>query len=454
MTQPKLIPRLTLFDATVLVIGSVVGSGIFLTTGQIAMHLPDPLWIMFVWLLGTVLTLFGGLTFAELGTMIPEAGGQYAYLRETYGPFAGFMYGWTTFTVTQTGGIAALGVGFAEYTSHFFPSLSLQHYSISSGLIIPVSNGQLVALFSILLLTFINYFGIRSGNLVQNVFTILKLLAIGILVVAGLFFAAGPAENPVNDIVAKAPAGLSLISALGIALIAVLWTFDGWYSVNCVASEIKNVKKNLPVSLILGITFTGFIYLAINWFYLKALPMSEMAGTLRIGEEATTAMFGTQAGSVMSALILVSIFGCLSATVIFGPRIFYAMAADGQFFKSFSKIHPRYRSPHIAVLWQGIWAGILCLTGTYEQLYTYVVFILLLFYIATALGIFVLRSRRPDAERPYKVWGYPFIPVLFALAMFWIMVNTLVEKPYASVIGMLLVMTGIPVYLFWRKKTG
>jgi APA family basic amino acid/polyamine antiporter len=451
MTTQKLKPQLNLFDATVLVIGSVIGSGIFLTTGHIAAHIPDPLWIMLVWLLGAVITLFGGLTFAELGTMIPEAGGQYAYLRESYGPFAGFLYGWTTILVTQTGGIAALGVGFAEYLSFFFPTLGLDQYSIM-GTWIPVSNGQLVALSSIILLTGVNYFGIRSGNWVQNIFTLIKILTLTILVIVGLFFAAGSetitSGSQVNDFSPR----MGMISAIGIALIAVLWTFDGWYSVNIVASEIKNVKRNLPVSLILGIGLTGVIYLAVNWFYLKALPLMELVNVLRVGEKATSFLFNETAGSAMSALILVSIFGCLSATVIYGPRIFYAMASDGQFFKSFSRVHPKYHSPYIAVVGQGIWAGLLCLTGTYEQLYTYVVFVLLFFYIATAAAVIVLRKKQPELERPYKVWGYPVVPALFALSMMWIMLNTVVEKPTESIIGIFLVLTGIPVYFYWHKR--
>ena len=449
MSEQNLKPHLNLFDATVLVIGSVVGSGIFLTTGHIAGYLPSPGWILFVWLLGTILTLFGGLTFAELGAMIPEAGGQYAYLRESYGPFAGFMYGWTTFLVTHTGGIAALGVGFAEYLSYFLPGLGLDQYSLL-GTILPISNGQIVALLSIALLTAVNFYGIRSGNVVQNIFTVFKIIAIAILVIAGLAFTAGTAES--TSVQHTVPGGFGLISAVGISLIAVLWTFDGWYSVSCVASEIKNVKKNLPISLILGISLTGLIYLAINYYYVHSLPIPEMVGVERIGEKATSFMFGPDVGKIMSALILVSIFGCLSATVIFGPRIFYAMAEDRLFFRSFARVHPRHNSPHVAIIGQGIWSGLLCLTGTYEQLYTYVVFVLLLFYIATAIGVFILRSKRPHAERPYKVWGYPFVPVLFALAMFWIMMNTFFEKPVEAFFGIILVLTGVPIYVFWRKR--
>ncbi|TFG96426.1 MAG: amino acid permease [Calditrichales bacterium] len=447
--KPGLLPKLNLFDATLLVIGAVIGSGIFLTSGIIAQSLPSVSWIFFVWILGAILTLFGGLTFAELGAMLPEAGGQYVYIREAYGPMAGFMFGWSTFLVIQTGGIAALAVGFAEYLSYFVPVLGLdQHLFAIAGFVI--SPGQVVAVISISVLTAINYFGIKSGSMVQNIFTILKLVAIGILVIAGLYMVAGSGGESISP--PELPRGMALPVAIGIALIAVLWTFDGWYSVNCVASEIKNVKKNLPLSLILGISLIGVIYLLVNLFYVNALPLSEMIGVVRIGEKATTAAFGDTAGSMMATLILVSILGCLSATIIFGPRIYYAMAGDGLFFKNFTRVHPRFHTPVVAIVWQGIWSALLCLTGSYEQLYTYVMFAVLLFYVVTAAAVFVLRKRKPDAERPYRVWGYPVIPAIFTLVMGVVMLNTIIEKPLESIIGLILILLGLPVYFYWRVK--
>jgi APA family basic amino acid/polyamine antiporter len=446
-----LIAKLSLFDATLLVIGSVIGSGIFLTTGIIAESLPDPILILLVWLLGAVLTLFGGLTLAELGAMIPEVGGQYAYLRTAYGPLAGFMYGWLSFFIIYSGGIAALGVGFAEYMSYFLPSFGLQNVLLEFSFI-SVSAGQLVAVTAILALTFINFFGVRSGSMVQNVFTIIKILAIAVLIVAGIVaIAANSASQELVTTSTKMPT--NMITAFGIALIAVLWTFDGWYNINPIATEIKNTERNLPLSLIIGIIVIGIIYFLVNLFYVQALSIGEMAGVVRIGEKAVTSMFGSVFSTIMTALILISIFGCLSATILPGPRIYYAMAKDGLFFKSFLRVHPKYHSPSVAVIWQGIIASFLCLSGTYEQLYTYVIFSTLLFYIALALALFVLRKKMPDKPRPYKVWGYPVVPILFGLAMMIIAINTLIEKPLESLVGLVLLFIGWPVFMYWRKKS-
>jgi len=449
--KPKLLARLNLSDATLLVIGSVIGSGIFLTSGIIAQSLPSPGWILFVWFLGAILSLFGGLTFAELGAMIPKAGGQYVYLREAYGPLAGFMYGWTTFLVIHTGGIAALAVGFSEYFAYFVPSFSQNNYLIDL-IGLRISSGQVLAVICIGVLTLINYFGIRSGSVVQNFFTILKLSAIGIFIVAGLYAALNLGENTATEKIISMPSGSSLFTAIGISLIAVLWTFDGWYSVNSVASEIKNVKRNLPLSLFIGISTIGIVYMLINLFYVSTLPMSEMAGVVRIGEKATTFTFGSTAGTLMSGLILISILGCLSATIIYGPRIYYAMASDRLFFKKFAYVHPRYHTPSVAIIWQGIFASGLCLTGSYEQLFTYVVFAMLLFFVGVVVAVFVLRRNKPDMERPYRVWGYPVVPGLFGLIIIWIMINTLIEKPVESILGLVLIVIGLPVYFYWQRR--
>jgi APA family basic amino acid/polyamine antiporter len=288
--------------------------------------------------------------------------------------------------------------------------------------------------------------------MVQNFFTILKILAVAVLVLVGLYilFTKSPAAGLAPDV--SFPKGMGVITAVGVALIAVLWTFDGWYAVNSVASEIKNVERNLPLSLILGLLFTGIIYILMNIFYVLVLPVSEMRGVVRIGEKAITYLFGGIYGSTMSGLILISILGCLSATIIFGPRIFYAMAKDRLFFSSFAQVHPHYHTPNVAVVWQGIWSGLLCLTGSYEQLYTYVIFVSLLFYIACACAIFVLRKKQPQTPRPYRVWGYPVVPVIFGSAMFLIAVNSLIEKPVESLFGIGLIIIGLPVYLFWYRR--
>jgi len=330
--------------------------------------------------------------------------------------------------------------------------LGLDIYLLSFGFI-SISSGQMVAVIAIAVLTAVNYSGVRSGSTVQNIFTVIKIAAIAVLMIAGLIAFSSGNTNSVNHIVNEPQMPVNIISAFGVALIAVLWTFDGWYNVNPVASEIKNPGRNLPLSLIIGIIVLGVIYILVNLFYLQALPIAEMVGVVRIGEKATTAMLGEMSGFIMTALILVSIFGCLSATILPGPRIYYAMSRDGIFFKSFANVHPKYRSPSTAIVWQGIVSALLCLTGTYEQLYTYVIFSSLLFYIALAIALFILRIKMPDANRPYKVWGYPVVPVLFGLSMFLITINTLVERPVESLVGILLVIIGWPVYYYWQIRS-
>jgi len=299
----------------------------------------------------------------------------------------------------------------------------------------------------------INYYGVKTGSTVQNFFTLLKLAAIFILVFAGFFFAGKDTRVPDQIGSVNLPAGMSLFSAIGVAFIAVLWTFDGWYAVNNVASEIKNPGRNIPWSLIAGLSLIGIVYLLINIFYISVLPVSEMAGVVRIGEEATTAAFGRNAGASMNGLILISILGCLSATILFGPRVYYAMADDGIFFRSFARVHPHYHTPGNAIIWQGIWSSLLCLTGTYEELFTYVTFTVVVFFIAATLAIFRLRKIRPGADRPYRTWGYPVIPAVFGLAMLLIAGNSLLEKPVESFIGLLIMLAGLPVYYYWSKKT-
>ncbi len=450
-SKPKLEAKLNLGDATLLVVGAVIGSGIFLTTGIIAQSLPSPLMILMVWAAGGVLSLFGGLTLAELGAMMPEAGGQYVYLREAYGKTAAFLYGWTTFLVLQTGGIAALAVGFAEYLSYFIPGFGLNSMLIDNT-IVQVSYGQIVAVMSIVVLTLVNYYGVRTGSTVQNFFTVLKLLAIGMLILAGFLVSYDASKSPESISLLTMPEGIAIIPAVGVALIAVLWTFDGWYAVNTVASEIKKPGRNIPLSLIFGLSLIGIVYLLVNIFYVSVLPVSEIAGVLRIGEKATSAAFGESAGAAMNALILVSIFGCLSATILFGPRVYYAMAEDGIFFRSFARVHPRYHTPAVAIIWQGIWSSLLCLTGTYEQLFTYVIFTVMVFFIAATFAIFRLRKINPGAQRPYRTWGYPVVPAVFGLAMTFIAVSSLVEKPVESFLGLLIIVIGLPVYYYWSKQ--
>jgi APA family basic amino acid/polyamine antiporter len=451
--KPRLLRKLNLLDATFLVIGAIVGSGIFMTTGFIAEYLPSPGMILIIWLVGGFIAISGGLSFAELGAMYPKSGGQYLYLREAYGPLPGFLYGWGYFWVIACGGNAALAVGFGEYFGYFFPSLSTQTYLLElniAGLSYSLSAGQLVAVASILFLSTINYFGITSGIIVQNIFTFLRIAAVAILVVLGLSI--GKKSGVANldqlftgDLVFN-------FKIFGLALIAVLWTYDGFYSVSCTGEEVKKPEKNIPLGLFLGTLSVTVIYFLVNLVYVLALPVGRMKGVARIGELASTQLFGQTATLFIAATIMISIFGCLSASILYSPRVYFAMAEDRSFFQSMAYIHPRYRVPTKAILWQAIWSSLLCLSGTYQALFEYVVFALVIFFAATGLAVIILRFKRPQAQRPYKTWGYPLLPLLFVLINLGVFVNTIMAQPLQSLVGLIILLIGIPAFLYWKSK--
>ncbi|MBA7483410.1 Serine/threonine exchanger SteT [subsurface metagenome] len=444
---------MNLLDSTFLVIGAIIGSGIFMTTGFIAEYLPSPLMILIVWLLGGFFAMSGALAFAELGAMYPRAGGQYIYLREAYGPWAGFLFGWGFFWVIECGGVAALAVGFAEYFGYFVPALSTKTYLLKLHLLgfdYSLSAGQLIAAASILFLSAINYIGIKSGIVVQNIFTFLRIAAVAVFIVLGLTIGS---KAGVVSFEGLMTGDMSFsIKLFGLALIAVLWTYDGWYSINCAAGEIKNPGKNIPRSLILGTLSVTLIYFLMNIVYVSALPIERMKGVARIGELASTQLFGSTATFFISATIMISIFGCLSASILYGPRVFLAMAQDRCFFKSMRYIHPRYRVPTKAIVWQGIWSSLLCLSGTYQDLFEYVVFALVIFWAATGLAVIILRFKQPETPRPYKAWGYPVLPILFVLINLGVFLNTIWAQPRKSLIGLIILAAGIPAFLYWQSK--
>ena len=449
----QLLRKMNLLDSTFLVIGAIIGSGIFMTTGFIAEYLPSPFMILIVWLLGGFFAMSGALAFAELGAMYPRAGGQYIYLREAYGPWAGFLFGWGFFWVIECGGVAALAVGFAEYFGYFVPALSTKTYLLKFHLLgfdYSLSAGQLIAAASILFLSAINYIGIKSGIVVQNIFTFLRIAAVAVFIVLGLTIGS---KAGVVSFEGLMTGDMSFsIKLFGLALIAVLWTYDGWYSINCAAGEIKNPGKNIPRSLILGTVSVTLIYFLMNIVYVSALPIERMKGVARIGELASTQLFGSTATFFISATIMISIFGCLSASILYGPRVFLAMAQDRCFFKSMRYIHPRYRVPTKAIVWQGIWSSLLCLSGTYQDLFEYVVFALVIFWAATGLAVIILRSKQPETPRPYKAWGYPVLPILFVLINLGVFLNTIWAQPRKSLIGLIILVAGIPAFLYWQSK--
>jgi len=456
--KPQFLRKLNLLDSTFLVIGGVIGSGIFMTAGFIAEYIPSPGLILIVWLVGGLITISGALSFAELGAMFPRAGGQYIYIREAYGPWAGFFFGWGFFWFIMCGGIATLAVAFAEFVGYFIPPLSTQSYLFQLdvfGFSYSFSAGQIVAVASILILSGVNYFGIKTGIVVQNIFTFLRLGSVAAFVIFGLTLGTKSGITNFNRIF-SVETGFSLetLTLFGLALIAVFWTYDGWYSANCTAEEIKKPERNIPLSLILGTLSITLIYLLMNLVYIMALPIDKMKGVTRIGELASNQLFGPSATHFFSAAIMVSIFGCLSATIIYGPRVYYAMAKDRSFFQSMAYIHPRYRVPSKALVGQAIWSSLLCLSGTYKDLFEYVVFALVIFFALTGFAVIILRHKQPDRKRPYRTWGYPVIPLFFVIINLAVFFNTVIDQPLKSTIGLIMLGVGIPAFLYWKKKAG
>ncbi len=450
--------RLGALDGALITVGSIVGTGIFITTGDMAKVLPHSGLILAVWVVGGLLTLAGALTYGELGGLFPRAGGIYHFLREAYGPLWGFLYGWTAFLVIMSGGIAAIAVGFGEYLGSFVPAASTAHVLFSLPLgawTWRLTGGQVAAAAAIAFLTAINWLGLKEGAWVQNLLTAVKIGSIVVFAALGLAHRA-PAGAGLGSLAAPLPlahgAGV-LWTAAGIAMIATLWTYDGWYNLTFSAGEMRDPGRSLPLGLIGGTLAVTALYTLLNLVYAKALPVAAMAATSRIGETAAAALFGSAGARLASAAILVATFGCLSSNILCCSRIYLPMAEDGLFFRSVAVVHPRHLTPGRALWAQGAWAMVLALSGTYEQLYTYVIFAGVLFHAATGAAVFALRRSRPDAPRPYRVWGYPVVPALFIVASLALVGNTLVEKPKESLIGLGFVALGLPAYAYWRRQS-
>ncbi len=456
-SESLLVRGLGTWDGALLTIGAIVGTGIFLTTSDMAKVLPHPGLILLVWLAGGLLTLAGALTYGELGAMFPRAGGLYHYVREAYGPLWGFLYGWTAFLVIMSGGIAALGVAFGEYLGSFLPWFSTGHVLLAVPVSVwtwhwtwTVSGGQVAAALAIVLLTAVNHLGLKEGAWVQNALTVLKIGSIVAFAALGLLVHARVVPD-LRGPVAALPGGL--LAAFGVAMIAALWTYDGWYGLTCSAGEMRDPGRSLPRGLILGTAAVTLLYLLLNLVYVRALSVPEMAATPRIAESAAAVLFGPGAARLVSLAVLVSTFGCISSTILYSSRIYLPMAEDGLFFRSLARVDPRHRTP-VACLWaQSAWALVLTFSGTYSQLYTYVVFASVVFHAMIAYAVFILRRRRPDHPRPYRTWGYPLVPALFILACLLLIGNTLKESPVESLLGLGLVALGIPAYLMFKRRS-
>jgi APA family basic amino acid/polyamine antiporter len=390
--------------------------------------------------------------------MYPEAGGQYVYIREAYGHGAAFLFGWAFFGFIMCGGLAALAVAFAEFLGYFVPALStakiIFRSGLPGGLSYSLSSGQLVAAAAILLLTLVNSFGIRSGAMVQNVLTVIRLGTVAALVGLGVLVGAKAGGSNFHPLFPPGPAFPAVLKPLGLALVAVFWTYDGWYSVNCTAEEIRDPGRTIPRGLTIGVLAVTGIYVLVNLVYLLALPLAELQGVVRVGERAAAALFGGAGAGFFSALVMVSVFGCLNANLLFGPRVFYAMGRDGCFFRAMGRLGPRTHVPNAALWGQAAWSSVLCLSGTYESLYEYMVFALLIFFAATGLSVLVLRRSQPQTIRPYRTWGYPLVPLVFAVMCLAVFMSMVVAEPLKSLVGLALLSAGIPVYRVWRNRRG
>ena len=428
--------ELSLFDMTMIAVGSSIGSGIFLTPALIAKALPSPIWILGIWVLGGVTTMCGALTYAELGGMMPRAGGVYVFLSEAYGGLVGFLYGWAYFLVVNTGALAALAVAFSTYLGFFVPFAG--------------EHTALVGILGIISVTIINVLGVKAGGVFSDLFTVLKVAGIAALVVVGLGWGSSSTTDfsiPLGDL----PNGLS--SALTIAFVSILWSFGGWQHATFTAAEAKDPKRTVPLSLILGTLTVTIIYLVTNVAYMFLMPPSQMADSPHIASDAITLVLGPVGGSLIAITIFISTFGTTGIYTLTAPRIYYAMANDGLFFKRVAEVHPRFRTPMLAIILQSAWAIVLILFwGTFESLISYVVFTDWIFFALAAFSIFIFRRRNPEAERPYRTLGYPFTPLFFVTISTLFVVYTLFEKPAESLAGLGFLALGVPMFMFWKRK--
>lgn len=497
----RMVQTLGLFSSTALVIGSMIGSGIFLVDSDIARVTDSPALYLGAWIVTAVLTLIAALSYGELAAMMPRAGGQYVYLRESLGPIWGFLYGWTFFTVIQTGTIAAVCVAFGKFLGVFFPAISTSHWlwhiahvpaipvgpMVLGNMDIGVNTANLVAVGIVFLLAFVNVFGVKLGSMIQNVFTTAKSLALAGLIVLAFTVGRNPVAlqqnfgphwtnfwhnagwsvlHPVQVGVGGPIVLVNLLVVLAVVQVGSLFSADSWNNVTFTAGEIKNPKRNIPLSLALGTGFVLTVYFLASLAYLIVLPMHgdphgatalargvQHATEDRIGTAALEQIFHSGGAQLMAAAILVSTFGCANGLTLAGARVYYAMSQDGLFFKAVGKLHPKYHTPVAGLVVQALWTAVLCLSGSYGQLLDYIIFAVLVFYILTIVGLFVLRFKWPAAPRPYRAIGYPVLPALYIAMAGWICVVLLRYKPQYTWPGLVLVLIGIPVYFLWSLRS-
>jgi APA family basic amino acid/polyamine antiporter len=456
-------PSLGLLDATMLVAGSMIGSGIFIVGADITRNVGSAGWLIAVWLITGFMTISAALSYGELSAMYPKAGGQYVYLKEAYNPLVGFLYGWSFFSVIQTGTIAAVGVAFAKFAGYFFPALNMQDQNILFQLgSIKIYPAQLIAIGIVVLLTYINTRGVKEGKLIQTTFTVSKLLALFGLILCGFLFvdtsywsanwesgmiAQKALLNEDGSITWESIGGITLLGAIAASMVGSIFSSDAWNNVTFIAGEIKNPKRNIGLSLFLGTLLVTIIYVSANLMYLNVLPLNQIAKPEedRLAVAAASVIFGAAGRSIIAVLIMVSTFGCINGLVMAGARVYYTMAQDGLFFKQAAKLNGN-AVPQWALWSQAVVASLLCLSGRYGELLDMVSFVVVIFYVLTIIGIFILRKKRPDIERPYKAFGYPFLPFIYVLMGLSFCILLVMFKPEYTWPGLIITLLGVPLY--------
>jgi basic amino acid/polyamine antiporter, APA family len=452
MNSQELRRDLGKWGAIAMVVGTVIGSGIFAVPKAMTLQVGSPGMVFVVWVFGGILSLFGALTYAELAAAIPEAGGEYAYLRTAYGPFFGFLYGWTQAWVAKSGSVATLATLFFYYLANFSPGLEGTLWIIPlpigpGGGPLEIRWGQLCAMAVILILGFVNYFGVRVGGGLQIAVTILKVTLIMGVVVIGMTASVGSVSNYSTSI--PAAGGWTGFFA---ALVAALWAYDGWNNVSMIASEVRNPQRNLPISLIGGVLAVIAIYLLTNMAYFYVLPAADVAASDRVAADMMRKILGSQGAAAVSVVVMISIFAALNGSILSGSRVPYALAKDGLFFRACAYVQPKYRTPSKSILLLSVWSSVLVLTGRYEELYTLVIFPSWILYAMATASVIVLRKTRPDLPRPYKTIGYPVVPVLFVLVAIALILSTLFKSPRESILGLGIIAAGLPFYWRWRRN--
>ena len=452
-SKPTLVRGLGLLDSVLLLVSGIIGSSIFLTAKDIAGPLPQPVLFVSVWVLGALISLCACFAFAELGSMFPDSGGQYIYLREAYGDLIAFLYGWMLFAVANGGTIAALSVASAAYVGQVVPFVSQERVAFSI-LGVAVTHAHLFGLLLIAILTYVNVVGLRWGALLQNVSTWTKFTAMAAFVSLGFVIGKGHWSNfhaqGVPLTMGLGPG--ALVSALGVGLIAVFWAYDGWVYITWVAGEVKEPRKNVPLAMVLGVLVVGVIYIAMNLTYMYALPLTQIAAHETIAHAAAAVLFSPRAAAWLSLMIAVSCFSAAATCTLSGARVYMAMAQHGVFFKRMAVIHPKWRTPAFSLIGQGIWAALLTLSGRYDQLYTYVIYGMVLSYTLTVIGLFWLRWKRPEIPRPYRCTGYPWLPAIYVLIGAAWTLNTIFTRPTEAFWGTTIVLIGVPGYLYWKRS--